>query len=138
MIKINPYITKLGTILIVTNVLLINSCSKDEPVKNNILVGTTWSTDDVAANLIYGGKNYLHLKFLNNTQYEIVEIRGGQVKGLYEEGKYTLTNDTDLALTRSKDNKVSTFKIVDSRTMIAFVNGELADKYLPYAMYIKQ
>jgi hypothetical protein len=115
-------------------------CSKSEvnPAANNY-TGTTWATEDVAANIIYGGENYLHLKFIDNSTYEIVELRGGVVKGLSEEGEFSLSNDDrDVTLRNSKNNSLRVYRQIDSRTLQALVNGQLADKYSPYATYTKQ
>lgn len=114
-------------------------CSKNDPEPDNQFKGTTWSTDDIAANIIWGGSNYMHLKFIDNSKYEIVEVRKNVVSGLYREGTYSLSNNNnDVALTNTKDGKTNTYRLVDSRTLQALVNGELADKYSPYATYVKQ
>ena len=137
-------------IILVALVLLVSmlglvGCSKDsaDPEgsdNKNPLNGTTWLRNDLAGEIVWGGKNQFRITFKNNSDFEILNIRNGEIKDLYHEGKYTFNGKTLTIPSKSRNGeevKQIIYELTNSRTLaLKKSDGSLSNS--SYDNYIKQ
>lgn len=119
-------------------------CSKGndpEPKEeNNVLYGTTWLRNDLAGEVVWGGKNQFRITFKNNTDFEILNIRNGDIKGMYHEGKYAFDGKILTIPSKYSENdavKNITYELSNSRTL-SFKKSDGTLSVSSYDNYIKQ
>lgn len=83
-----------GAFLTIVSCKKENISPKQEESENNQFVGSRWRTDDLAANIVWGGKNYHELRFRTNKDFEIVKIKSETIDGIYREGTYEIKDKT--------------------------------------------
>ena len=137
-------IFRLGLMAAVLATFTLVGCSKDDgedEVKlDDRLVGTKWSCEDPAYQMVYGGSCYEVYEFTSTTKVERYTTRNSVVAKVGGEFDYTL-NYPDITINETDSDgnpKQRKFKFTDSRTMVVVRNdGTLSDGGY-YGKYIKQ
>jgi len=117
-------------------VLLVVSvnCSKKEPEpENNKLFGTKWQTQDLASEIVWGGRWFQVIHFKSNTDFEVYSVRNGNIEKYKYEGNYTLSETSVTIRYKDEDKEeVSTYNFKNSGTL----ECDWGAPY--YCTYIKQ
>ncbi len=100
-------------------VLAFLSCSKKDPEpKNNILFGTKWQTQHIAAEIVWGGKWYRVIHFIDNSEFETYSTKNGNIEEYNFEGSYELSGDeVILKYKGEEEGKVVTYSFLNSGTL---------------------
>jgi len=122
-------------LLIALTLFIFVSCSKkDEVDAKNELHSTKWQTQDIAAEIVWGGKWFQVYHFKDNSNFEMYKTKNGQIDSYEYEGTYTFDNK-NIQLKYVDENKK---EVVRSYVLINSGTFETVPKTQYYSTYVKQ